>query len=134
MELILLDVEQNEKLAPQLFERVFSHHLDKGIFPVTVAVKERKIFVGFLSGYPTSRDEFHIQYAGLLPGYRGRGLAKQLFWDTLVLLGYKCYTTITHNQNHDVIFTLLKSGFRIVGTCQDTGGNLLIEWLKEMRK
>jgi RimJ/RimL family protein N-acetyltransferase len=128
----LLKDEETEQIMPDLFKEIFKLDSWFLLFPMVVIAEECGEIIGFGSGNAANRLRFYFQYCAILPKYKGKGMAKELLNGAMRYLNYRFYSTLTPNDNTAAIRSVLSCGFKIVGTRQDEGGNLLVEWLKDM--
>lgn len=61
---------------------------------------------------------FYSWIGGVLPEYRGKGIAKALIKKQHALipaLGHKCVRTFTENKYREMLILNIKSGFDVIG-------------------
>ncbi len=75
--------------------------------------------VGFKIGYQRNREEFYSWFGGVLPEYRGLGIAGDLMaaqHEWCQKQGYARIGTKTQNRFRSMLILNIKNGFAIVGT------------------
>lgn len=112
---------------PKWFHSTFDHQKD---FFLLVASIEGKA-VGFKLGYEISSTEFYSWLGGVLPEFRGIGIAKDLLdaqHEWCRQKGYKKIETKTQNRFRDMLLLNIRAGFDVVGY-HDTkdGPKILLE-------
>ena len=78
-----------------------------------------RIPVGFKIGYNDTETVYHSWLGGVLPAYRGQGIATALMeWQhkRIARLGYTIVETRTRNRYKSMLILNIKHGFAIVGT------------------
>jgi len=78
--------------------------------------------VGFKLGFQERSYYFESWRGGVLPEYRGNGIAQALLQRQHAWCkeqGFRIVTTIAHNQNTPMLIVNLRGGFEIVGTFLD---------------
>jgi GNAT superfamily N-acetyltransferase len=100
--------------------------------------EEDGVPVGFRAGYRHSPDTFAVWLAGVLPGYRRRGIAGVLYrtqknW--LVSRGYRFIRTHVRNANRVMIKILVDNGYHVVDVVRyaDVGRNKVV-FVKNLRE
>ena len=87
--------------------------------------------VGFSVGKVVNEQTFFMEWSGILPDYRRRGLYSQ-FLDALIpylkALGLERITSNHMGNNRPVLIAKLKAGFIITGTTLDERHGMLV-WL-----
>lgn len=128
-----------EKIYPKIFEsfnaekffKKFDYHLK---FLMLVAYENHEA-VGFKFGYAQDTDLFYSWSGGVLPEFRGKGIAKRLMemqhqWAKEQ--DYKRIETRTRNKFPEMIALNVKSKFHIVGTFTEIDGAAKIILRKEL--
>lgn len=85
--------------------------------------------VGFKLGYEQNTGAYYSWLGGVLPAYRGRGIAQQLMkaqHDWCKEFGYKKVVTKTKNEWRQMLLLNIQSGFQIIATEKNTDGELKI--------
>jgi predicted GNAT superfamily acetyltransferase len=85
--------------------------------------------IGFKIGYQEEKDVFYSWLGGVLPDYRGHGIATELMLRQHAWCQQKGYSKIrtkTMNRWRSMLILNLKMGFEIVETYQDEKGILKI--------
>lgn len=100
---------------PKWFNSTARNHTQ---FHLCIAFVENKA-VGFKLGYEKDAWDFYSWLGGVLPDYRGVGLAQELMntqhrW--CEQKGYRTISTKTQNRFQNMLILNLKSGFQIIGT------------------
>ena len=129
MNIIKLTQEDINRLYPVVFEKVFGYW-QPNQFPqhVIVAMREDEL-IGFASGFYTHQDVFHIQYVGLAPDHRGRGMTR-LFNNVEQHMPARIYTAHIPQGNVIPQRYLLGNGYYVMGI-RAVDGILYIEFMKE---
>lgn len=107
---------------PNWFHSTLKNHTQ---FYLCLASIENK-FVGFKIGYEKDTWDFYSWLGGVLPEFRGVGLAQELMriqhqW--CESKGYKKISTKTQNRFKSMLLLNLKSGFQIIGTHRSEDGD-----------
>ncbi len=108
------------------FYSTFNQH--KKFYLLTAFVEDQA--VGFKLGYEQSQGEFYSWLGGVVPEYRGLGIASNLMqtqhrW--CVEQGYKKIQTKTQNRFREMLMLNLKNGFDVIGThASDEGGMKIV--------
>ena len=85
---------------------------------------EGKKPLGYKVGFERSKRIYYSWIGGVIPDYRGKGIAKELMQmqhDFAGKNGYRVVCTQTDNSFKPMIILNLNSGFEIKGTLQSTG-------------
>jgi GNAT superfamily N-acetyltransferase len=85
--------------------------------------------VGYKIGYREDPDTFYSWIGGVLPAYRGQGIASALReqqHDWCRANGYRTVRTKTMNRWRTMLITNLRHGFDITGTQTDRNGTVKI--------
>ena len=72
----------------------------------------------YKAGFEISSRIFYSWIGGVLPEYRGQGIAKSLLEKQHELIparGHKCVRTFTENKYRDMLILNLRNGFDIIG-------------------
>lgn len=88
--------------------------------------------IGFKIGYREDPETYYSWLGGVLPQYRGQGIAAQLMERQHVWCaarGYKYIRTKTMNQWRSMLLLNIKMGFDVIGT--QTGRNGVVKILLE---
>jgi len=91
---------------------------------ILIACIEEEL-VGFKVGY-AKESTFYSWMGGVLPAYRGHGIAKKLAKTQEIWVKSHSYTTITfktRNQHIGMFIFALKNGFQVIGFTPDTTVN-----------
>ncbi len=93
------------------------------------------IVVAFKIGYEEKKHRFYSWLGGVLPSFRGQGIARELMsrqhqW--CKENGYKVLRTKTLNKWKAMLILNLKSGFDIIGTYIDGKGQTKLILQKEL--
>lgn len=118
------ELEIIEKIENEIFKN-FGHRLEvrkraegqKNL--LAYIAYEHQVPIAFKLGYEHSPEVFYSWLGGVLPDYRGQGIAGELLrlqHQKIKELGYKSVRTYSRNQFKDMMILNLKNGFRIVGT------------------
>lgn len=89
----------------------------KAGFALFVATVEGQI-AGYKAGYEVNAHLYYSWLGGVLPEYRGQGLAKALMkaqHDWLKEQGYKTVRTYTENKYRSMLILNIKQGFDVIG-------------------
>jgi predicted GNAT superfamily acetyltransferase len=94
---------------------------------LTLLAYNNNLPVGFKVGYRQDPDTFYSWLGGVLPEFRGNGLASQLMnrqhnWARS--MGYKFIQTKTLNRWREMLILNLRNGFNITGTYVGKDGRL----------
>ncbi|KAB7725605.1 GNAT family N-acetyltransferase [Rudanella paleaurantiibacter] len=85
--------------------------------------------IGYKIGYERKPGHFYSWLGGVLPTYRGQGIASALMTgqhDWCRQRGYHTLRTQTYNQWRSMLILNLRHGFDIVGTVQGTRGLTIV--------
>ncbi len=132
-----------EKIEIKVFKEINDHlldileHLENGIFDKPYSREKLKreasvknnllILIAFdgsekpcayKAGFEISARIFYSWIGGVLPQYRGKGIAKALIekqHSLIPSMGHKYVRTFTENKYRDMLILNLKSGFDIIG-------------------
>ncbi|MBK7842714.1 MAG: GNAT family N-acetyltransferase [Bdellovibrionales bacterium] len=91
--------------------------------------------VGFKLGYEQDSHEFYSWIGGVVPDFRGIGIASDLMksqHDWCRKMGYKKVQTKTQNRFREMLILNLKHGFEVVGCHESNEGGLKIVLEKEL--
>lgn len=91
--------------------------------------------VGFKLGYEQDSHEFYSWIGGVVPDFRGIGIASDLMksqHDWCRKMGYKKVQTKTQNRFREMLILNLKHGFEVVGFHESNEGGLKIVLEKEL--
>ncbi len=137
MELLYRAIKGNSLEYKILFKEVFGYW-DANQNPAVVIMvcdPETENPVGFISGFQTHPNTFHLQYGGIIPTERKKLKYKHFLPDTLKGLretyGTNFFTTIVENDNVSWIKMLIFYGFKIMGV-RAMNGKTYVEFLKEL--
>jgi GNAT superfamily N-acetyltransferase len=100
---------------PQWFYKTFNQHQK---FHLAIAYIEDQP-VGFKIGYARNPDEFYSWLGGVLPEFRGLGIASDLMatqHEWCQKQGYSKISTKTQNRFKPMLILNIKNGFEIIGT------------------
>ncbi|WP_019990060.1 GNAT family N-acetyltransferase [Rudanella lutea] len=87
------------------------------------------VLVGYKIGYERKPGHFYSWLGGVLPAYRGQGIASALMTEQhnwCRQQGYHTLRTQTYNRWRSMLILNLRHGFDIVGTVQGTRGLTLV--------
>jgi hypothetical protein len=130
MEYHILTQEEITKYYPAIFKQVFGEW-DAEQHPTHVVVAELEgELVGFISGYYRTPNTFHLQYGGVTPERRGKGLPR-IFKEIETIFPATIYTSYVANTNTVWQRILLKDGYLVVGV-RLFGNTLYVEYVKEI--
>ena len=93
--------------------------------------------IGYKIGFQERTYYFESWRGGVLPKYRGNGIAQHLLTlqhDWCTEKGFRIVTTITSNNNTAMLIVNLRNGFEIVGTSFDRRSVVKVflqKWLVE---
>lgn len=129
--------EQIMAIYQNLFNKVFKSQDIKEASEQAPAilylVYENENIVGFVSGYPTNKITFYIQYAGMLKEYRGHKTLSFFMEATNKIHGdFQRINCMIKNNNIAAIKIALTSKFIINGIKQDKLKNLFVELTREV--
>lgn len=133
-----LTTEEIQDLYPKLFKKAFGY-TDNLQAPTIVAIFEMAdgTIPAFLSGYWLNKLVFYIQYCGVMPVFAKQNNGTPYLIEGMDFLrkeiGAMGFLTMTPNKNLMAMKVLLNCGFVIIGTRQDSNGQLYVEWSKEVR-
>jgi GNAT superfamily N-acetyltransferase len=91
--------------------------------------------VGFKLGYRDRPGRFYSWLGGLLPEYRGQGLARILMDRQHAYCrdqGYRFIRTQTRNRWRNMLILNLKAGFDVIGTQTNRKGEVIIMLEKKL--
>ena len=74
--------------------------------------------VGYKIGFELSARIFYSWIGGVVPGNRGKGIARQLMekqHELIPEMGHKCVRTFTENKYKDMLILNLRHGFDVIG-------------------
>lgn len=132
----VLTGQEIQTVYPQLFRESFGRE-DNIQAPSVVAVtKKGNEISSFISGYWQDKKQFYIQYAAVLPKFRNpkRNIIIRSALAIMEFIGAQSYYTVTLNTDFVTMKILLALKFSPIGIRQDTGGQLWLEWIKQMEK
>lgn len=128
-----------KKLAPVIeaslgswdFDWLYSSFKNHEKFHLATAFVEGQT-VGFKLGYEINSKEFYSWLGGVVPQYRGLGIASALMTcqhDWCRKEGYRTIQTKTQNRFREMLVLNLKSGFDVIGShaCDDGGLKIILE-------
>lgn len=107
----------------------FESTINSNSCPNYILAYEGEKLVGFKLGYARNADHFYSWLGGVLPDYRGLGLASVLMetqHEWCKSEGFKRIETRTRNQFTSMISLNLKFGFKVVGTIAYEGDSIKI--------
>ena len=137
----LLDdiVELDGKIFSKSFPKEkFINELSSKFNTTILMIYDKDKPVAFKIGFERSNRLYYSWIGGVIPEYRGKGLAKKLMIHQHNLaknLGYKVICTQSDNSFKDMLILNLKSGFEIKGAIQSTGDDhLTIVFEKDLTK
>lgn len=102
-------------------------------FVVTALIDQEP--VGFKLGYERDGKEFYSWLGGVIPEYRGLGIASELMQTQHTWCreqGYQSIQTNTQNRFREMLFLNLKFGFNIIGTVLADKDELKIQMEKKL--
>lgn len=114
------------------FKAKVSHHQK---FLLLMAEVESRI-VGFKLGYELNGDIFYSWMGGVLPEYRGLGIAADLMQAQHVWCaqqGYHKVQTKSQNRFREMMILNLKHGFDVIDTQESAAGGLKVLLEKKLR-
>lgn len=103
--------------------RLFLDHFHR----TSIVAEHGDDFAGFLVGFlsPSVREAAYIHFVGIAPGFRGNGLARQLyrrFFDLAQAENRCIVRAITSPRNHGSIAFHTAMGFTVTGPVSDYNG------------
>lgn len=114
------------------FYSKFKNH--KKFYLITAFIEDRP--VGFKLGYERDSREFYSWLGGVIPEYRGLGIASDLMkrqHDWCCKEGYAKVQTNTQNRFREMFILNLRHGFDVIGTHQSDEGGLKITLEKRLK-
>lgn len=114
-----------EPVSPKVLERIVS----KPRFLLLFALNEAGEPIGYKAGYAAEPGVFYSWIGGVLPAWRGRGVAQALMQkqhDWCLHNGYTKVRTKTMNRWRNMLLLNIRNGFDVVGTVTGEDGILRI--------
>ncbi|MEQ1879005.1 MAG: GNAT family N-acetyltransferase [Bdellovibrionia bacterium] len=103
------------------------------LFLATAELEGR--LIGYKLGWEEDKWRFYSWLGGVLPEYRGLGIATSLMsaqHDWCRKQGYHKVSTKTQNRFREMLILNLKSGFQVIGTHESSDGGLKIVMEKDL--
>jgi len=119
-------------MYPSLYEDVFDSpdvsHLPSFVY----LVFKGHNYVGFLSAYAHNADTVYIQYSGFAKDVNPVSRLG-IFRDVIEIIHerYMFILSLIENSNIKALKMAISTGFKVIGTRQDTNKVLLVEMIKE---
>lgn len=131
----LLTENEMVTVYPSLLEECFGvRGTAEGVSRVGVIEDENGEIKSFMAGYFHNDHEFYIKLAGVMPCARSvKGKPAQRYLNAgMKFFGARFYTTRHLFGDTASQRVLADTKFLVHGTQTDTGGNVWIQWIKDM--